>query len=122
MKELIMFGSGGVVILVCFIYCLPYSNSIEIINDFIELAIFGSVINYSIYIISLYLSKKNKLNSLIEKTNGLIMGIPYVFVFFNALYCITYLIALISTKTFALTGSVILLITSIDSLSRIKKL
>ena len=122
MKKLIMFGSGGVVILVCFIYCLPYSNSIEIINDFIELAIFGSVINYSIYIISLYLSKKNKLNSLIEKTNGLIMGIPYVFVFFNALCCITYLIALISTKTFALTGSVILLITSIDSLSRIKKL
>jgi uncharacterized membrane protein len=122
MKKLIMFGSGGVVILVCFIYCLPYSNSIEIINDFIELAILGSVINYSIYIISLYLSKKNKLNSLIEKTNGLIMGIPYVFVFFNALYCITYLIALISTKTFALTGSVILLITSIDSLSRIKKL
>lgn len=122
MKKLIMFGSGVVIILFCFIYCLPYSNSIEIINDFTELAILGSIINYSIYIISLYLSKKNKLNSLIEKTSGLIMGIPYAFVFFNVLYCITFMFAVISTKTFALSASVILVITSIDSVSRIKKL
>ena len=122
MKKIIMFGSGVLIIIFCFMYCLPYSNSIEIINDFIKLIFFGSIINYSIYIILLYLSKKNKLNSLIEKTNGLIMGIPYVFVFFNVLYCITFMIAVISTKTFALSASVILVITSIDSASRIKKL
>lgn len=122
MKKLIMFGSGVVIILFCFIYCLPYSSSIEIINDFTELAILGSIINYSIYFIALYLSKKNKLNSLIEKTSGLIMGIPYVIVFFDVLYCITFMIAVLSTKTFALSASVIFVITAIDSASRIKRL
>lgn len=100
MKKLIMFGSGVVIILFCFIYCLPYSSSIEIINDFTELAIFGSIINYSIYFIALYLSKKNKLNSLIEKTSGLIMGIPYVIVFFRCVILYNFYDCSIINKDF----------------------
>lgn len=122
MKKLIVICIGATIVLLSFLYCLPHSISYVEIIGFMEIATFGILINYSSYIIAIYLAKINLLNKIIDKTSGLIIGIPYAIAFFSILMFITYMIAIISTKTFSLTGIVFPTIASIDCLIRIKKI
>lgn len=66
---------GATIVLLSFLYCLPYSISYVEIIGFMEIATFGTLINYSSYIIAIYLAKINLLNKIIDKTSGLIIGI-----------------------------------------------
>lgn len=89
MKKLIVICIGATIVLLSFLYCLPYSISYVEIIGFMEIATFGTLINYSSYIIAIYLAKINLLNKIIDKTSGLIIGIPYAIAFFSILMFIT---------------------------------
>lgn len=122
MKKTFMYFIGIIIILFSYIYCWPYSNSSTEIHGFVKISSIGIFINYCPYFLALYLSNKKLLVKVISKTNGLILAVPYVLIFFNVLMFITYMIALIATNVFSLSGIVMPVIVSIDCAVRIKKL
>lgn len=120
MKKNVLYVCGVLLIGLCFFYCSPIS--LDTYENFIVSALNGLFFNYLIYYVIKILYKKNKLKNLIIKTNGLFSYFPHFITFLYCTNAFFYMITLIWIKDFALAGTILPALFSIDASSRSNKI
>lgn len=83
-----------------FLWCLPYSNSNELVSDIFMEIINSSVLIYLLYFIFIILDKLDILYKLYHKTDKAIMYIPYLFIFYFALTSFIAIIMVFGVKMY----------------------
>lgn len=83
-----------------FLWCLPYSNSNELVSDIFMEIINSSVLIYLLYFIFIILDKLDILYKLYHKTDKAIMYIPYLFIFHFALNSFIAIIMVFGVKMY----------------------
>ncbi len=87
-----------------FVWCWPFSNSYEEINNIVISIVKNATIIYLVYFIFKILDKKNYLYRLYKKTDKAIIYVPYLFVFFFALLFFFSLIVVFGLKIYGFSS------------------
>lgn len=99
-KVWIFLGIALLLMYTGFLWCLPYSNSNELVSDIFMEIINSSVLIYLLYFIFIILDKLDILHKLYYKTDKAIMYIPYLFIFHFALNSFIAIIMVFGVKMY----------------------
>lgn len=99
-KVWIFLGIALLLMYAGFLWCLPYSNSNELVSDIFMEIINSSVLIYLLYFIFIILDKLDILYKLYHKTDKAIMYIPYLFIFHFALNSFIAIIMVFGVKMY----------------------
>lgn len=90
-----------------FIWCLPFSNSYELMSNIIIDMIKSSILTYLVYFIFRFLDKLNVLSMLYRKTDEAIKYIPYIIIFYCALNAFIAVFMIFGVKMFVFSSRLV---------------
>ena len=67
------------VMVIGFIWCLPYSKSIDVLFSVLIGSIIWALVSYGMWGVYKILDRKNVLSNLVNKSSSIIMYLPYVY-------------------------------------------